>query len=51
MAYGSSRELQYQVSLAHRLGFLRKAPHDALQADCTELTKVLNGLIRSLRGK
>lgn len=49
MAYGSSRELQYQLSLAHRLGYLKKAAYDALQGTCTELSKVLNGLIRSLR--
>ncbi|HUU43776.1 MAG TPA: four helix bundle protein [Planctomycetota bacterium] len=49
IAYGSARELQYQISLAHRLGYLRKTAHDAVYASCTELTKVLNGLIRSLR--
>ena len=51
IAYGSSRELQYQISLAHRLDYLRKTSHDMLYASCTELTKVLNGLIRSLRRK
>jgi len=49
VAYGSSRELQYQISLAGRLGYLDKAAHDALHRDCTDLTKILNGLIRSLR--
>lgn len=49
MAYGSARELQYQVSLAHRLGFLGGKTHDSLSAASEETSKVLNGLIRSLR--
>ena len=49
MAYGSARELQYQVSLAHRLGFLDEQSHESLSARLVEATKVLNGLIRSLR--
>jgi four helix bundle protein len=49
MAYGSARELQYQVSLAHRLGFLDDTTHQTLSDSLVEATKVLNGLIRSLR--
>ena len=49
MAYGSSRELEYQVSLAYRLGYLDEATHASLAAVCEEASKVLNGLIRSLR--
>ena len=49
ISYASACELQYQVSLAHRLGYLKKAPHDTLQSKCTETCKVLNALIRSLR--
>lgn len=49
MAYGSARELQYQVSLAHRLGYLNNAAYRSLSAASQETTKVLNGLIRSLR--
>ncbi len=49
MAYGSARELQYQVSLAHRLGLLGEESHESLSAALVETTKVLNGLIRSLR--
>ena len=49
ISYGSACELQYQASLAHRLGYLKKTPHDSLDKKCTETCKVLNGLIRSLR--
>lgn len=49
IAYGSSRELQYQLSLAHRLGYVKGADHERVGAMCDETTKVLNGLIRSLR--
>lgn len=47
MAHGSARELEYQISLARRLGYL---PSDLdLEAKSVELSKVLNGLINSLR--
>jgi four helix bundle protein len=47
IAYGSVRELQYQASLAERLGFLRKESEVASLS--IETGKVLNGLIRSLK--
>ena len=49
IAYGSARELQYQISLAYRLGYLDSRSHQALSAASEETSKVLNGLIRSLR--
>jgi len=49
MAYGSARELEYQVSLAHRLGYLPPEQSERLSAACVETSKVLNGLIRSIR--
>jgi four helix bundle protein len=49
MAYGSARELEYQVSLAHRLGYLPANEYSALGAKCVETAKVLSGLIRSIR--
>ena len=50
MAYGSCRELEYQVSLSHRLGYLDEDAHSSMAAACQETSKVLSGLIRSLRG-
>jgi four helix bundle protein len=50
MAYGSARELEYQVSLAWRLKFMEEDEHASLHRACEETSKVLNGLIRSLRG-
>ncbi len=49
MAYGSSHELQYQVSLAHRLGYAPDMDYRSIQSSCEETTKVLNGLLRALR--
>lgn len=49
MAFASCHELEYQVSLAHRLGYLDEDAHSSLAAACDETSKVLNGLIRSLR--
>jgi four helix bundle protein len=51
VAYGSSRELQYQASLAHRLGFMSADLYCQMNAECTETSKVLNGLINALRRK
>ena len=50
MAYGSARELEYQASLAARLGYLTEEQAQALSAACVETSKVLNGLIRAIRG-
>ena len=49
IAYGSACEIQYQISLSHRLGFLSDANFDTLNQLAVETSKVLNGLIRSLR--
>ncbi|MDY7011155.1 MAG: four helix bundle protein [Planctomycetota bacterium] len=49
MAYGSACEVQYQISLAVRLGYLQNPNADLLKNACVETSKVLNGLIRSLR--
>jgi four helix bundle protein len=49
IAYGSVRELQYQASLAERLGFLNQ--ESELHGLSIETAKVLNGLIRSLKAK
>jgi len=49
IAYGSARELEYQTSLAFRLGYLNEEQHQSLSAACVETSKVLSGLIRAIR--
>src|SRR6266849_2034886 len=48
-AYGSVRELEYQLSLATRLGLLADTAASNLHPMCEETGKVLPGLIRSMR--
>jgi four helix bundle protein len=49
IAYGSARELRYQVSVASRLGYLETGAFQSLDIACDETCKVLSGLIRSLQ--
>lgn len=49
VAYGSAREVEYQLSLAHRLGSLADESAEPVRALAEETCKVLNGLIRALR--
>ncbi len=49
IVYGSARELEYQVSLTFRLGYIDVIGNGELGAACEETSKMLNGLIRSLR--
>ena len=49
MAYGSAREVEYQLSLASRLGYLSEESQASLTSQSIETSKVLNGLICSLR--
>jgi len=49
IAYGSFRELEYQLSLAARLGYLTADCTERLSQECTRTSKVLAALIRSLR--
>ena len=48
-AYGSARELEYQLSLASRLGHLGHQEASRLDLMCQETGRVLHGLIRSMR--
>jgi four helix bundle protein len=49
MAYGSVRELEYQISLAIRLEFIDPTHANDIETQCVETAKVLNGLIAALR--
>ena len=49
IAFGSLRELHYQLSLSNHLGFLCNQDSSLLEPKIVETEKVLNGLIRALR--
>jgi four helix bundle protein len=49
MAFGSLRELHYQLNLSQRLGFLRNQDSSLIESKIVETEKVLNALIRALR--
>ncbi len=49
MAFGSLRELHYQIGLSKRLGFLCNQDAALMEPKIIETEKVLNGLIRALR--
>lgn len=49
IAHGSACEVEYQISLAQRLGYLDEETFLQLQQGATNTAKVLNSLIRSLR--
>ena len=49
IAFGSLRELHYQIKLSERLGFVKSEEVITLISTITEAEKVLNSLIRSLR--
>jgi len=49
IAYASSREIEYQLSLAVRLGYLDADAHRELSGLCAETSKVIAGLLRALR--
>jgi len=49
IAFGSLRELHYQLNLSKRLGFLKNEALLSIEPKVTETEKVLNGLIKSLQ--
>lgn len=51
IAFGSLRELNYQLNLAMRLGFLKSDMASKVEDKVKEAEKVLNGLLRSIRDK
>ena len=51
IAFGSLRELRYQIGLSKRLEYLESQTMRKLDSKIMETEKVLNGLINSLRKK
>jgi len=51
MARGSAHEVEYQISLAHRLGYLADEQARGLTDLAIETCKVVNGLLRALCSK
>ena len=51
IAYGSLGEVEYQLHLAHRLGYLSDEEYDALKAQRFEAGRSLYGLIATVRGQ
>jgi four helix bundle protein len=49
IAYGSLRELRYQLSLSKRLGFLNSNDPLLVEEKLLEAEKVMNGLIRAVK--
>ena len=49
MAHGSACEVECQLLLSRDLGYLQSDKWIALNAECREIGRMLNGLIRSLR--
>ncbi len=48
---GSASEVEYQLLLAHDLKLLEDAPYETLIAGCTEVKRMLTGLIRTLNAE
>ena len=51
IAYGSLMELETQMQIAERLGFLPSETGAALQKSISEIARMLNGLKKSLSAK
>ena len=49
IAFGSARELQYQITIAERLSYLPSKDANDLSQRSAEAVKVLIGLLRSVR--
>jgi four helix bundle protein len=51
MAFGSVREVEYQLTIASRLGYLPSETGQQLASQADETARVLAGLLRSLRNR
>ena len=51
MAFGSVREVEYQLSVAARLGYIAADAAGGISQQADETARVLGGLLRSLRSE
>ena len=51
IANGSTCEVEYQLSLAHRLGFIGNSEYSKVADIASETARVLNALIRAIRDR
>jgi four helix bundle protein len=51
IALDSAAELETQLTIAHRIGYLPKTDFDTIIPELTEITRMLYGLLRRLRPK
>jgi four helix bundle protein len=49
IAFGSASELEYQLLLAHDLGFLGDGVHEETEREVTEIKRMLTSLIQRVR--
>ncbi len=49
IAMGSASETEYQLILAHDLGFLNKEQYNTLNTDVTEVKRMLASLLKTIR--
>jgi four helix bundle protein len=50
-AYGSLQEVETQIHIAHRLAYIEDSDRTRLIDQCSEVARILNGLISSLADK
>jgi four helix bundle protein len=51
ISMGSSSELEYELLLAHDLGYIHQEQYELLILDLTEIRKMLNSFLQRLRAK
>jgi four helix bundle protein len=49
IAAGSASEAEFQIMLAHKVGYLSDETRDRLTSDIVEMRKILHALIRRCR--
>ncbi len=48
VAVGSCAELETQLLISYKLGFLKRGDFESLEASCVEISRMINGMIRKL---